>query len=109
MASAANVPLGARLVSAGTFSEPGDRAEPANPPTAMVHAQRHLSPIALYAHLCRLSNRGGTSLRGKSGHHRARWSVTPTRGNPRESATEITPPKPEAAAALQAGKGEMVR
>ena len=49
------------------------------------------------------------SLRGKSGHHRARWSVTPTRGNPRESATETTPPKPGAAAALQAGKGEMVR
>jgi hypothetical protein len=48
-------------------------------------------------------------LRGKSGHHRARWSVTPTRGNPRESATEMTPPKPGAAAELQAGKGEMVR
>src|SRR3954447_10379417 len=31
-------------------------------------------------------------LRGKSGHHRAGWSVTPTRGNPRESATEKTPP-----------------
>jgi hypothetical protein len=37
------------------------------------------------------------------------WSVTPTRGNPRESATEKTPPKPGAAAAPQAGKGEMVR
>ena len=32
-------------------------------------------------------------LRGKSGHHRAGRSVTPTRGNPRESATEKTPPK----------------
>ena len=31
-------------------------------------------------------------LRGKSGHQRAGWSVTPTRGNPRESATENTPP-----------------
>ena len=39
------------------------------------------------------SSRGGASPRGKSGHRRARWSVTPTRGNPRESATEITPPK----------------
>ena len=48
-------------------------------------------------------------LRGKSGHHRARWSVTPTRGNPRESATEMTPPKLGASAELQAGKGEMVR
>ena len=28
------------------------------------------------------------ALRGKSGHHRAGWSGTPTRGNPRESATE---------------------
>src|ERR1700710_144249 len=26
---------------------------------------------------------GASCLRGKSGHHRARWSVTPTRGNPR--------------------------
>ena len=40
----------------------------------------------------RPSSRGGFGLRGKSGHHRARWSVTPTRGNPRESATEMTPP-----------------
>src|SRR4029079_11517620 len=32
------------------------------------------------------------TLRGKSGHHRAGWSVTPTRGNPRDSATEKTPP-----------------
>src|SRR2546423_1054265 len=29
-----------------------------------------------------------TGPRGKSGHRRARWLVTPTRGNPRESATE---------------------
>ena len=34
-----------------------------------------------------------TGPRGKSGHRRAGWSVTPTRGNPRESATERTPPK----------------
>ena len=61
-----------------------------------------------YPLMRRLSSRGG-ELRGKSGHHRARWSVTPTRGNPRESATEMTPPKPGAAAELQAGKGEMVR
>ena len=33
------------------------------------------------------------SAGGKSGLHRAGKSVTPTRGDPRESATEITPPK----------------
>src|SRR4051812_39317936 len=32
------------------------------------------------------------SLRGKSGPHRARRWVTPTRGNPRESAAENRPP-----------------
>ena len=31
-------------------------------------------------------------LRGKSGHHRAGWSLTTTRGNPRESATETNRP-----------------
>jgi len=31
--------------------------------------------------------------RGKSGLHRARWWVTPTRGDPRESATESRPPR----------------
>jgi hypothetical protein len=31
--------------------------------------------------------------RGKSGLHRAGWWVTPTRGNPRESATESRPPR----------------
>ena len=62
-----------------------------------------------YPDACRLSSRGGARLRGKSGHRRARWSVTPTRGNPRESATEKTPPKSGAAAEPQAGKGEMVR
>src|SRR4029453_16833932 len=30
--------------------------------------------------------------RGKSGLHRAAWWVTPTRGNPRDSATENRPP-----------------
>ncbi len=30
--------------------------------------------------------------RGKSGHHRAGRSVTPTGGNPRERATENRPP-----------------
>ena len=76
---------------------------------ATAAAHHHADAIRLYPDRRRPSSRGGTCLRGKSGHHRARWSVTPTRGNPRESATEITPPKPEAAAALQAGKGEMVR
>src|SRR5262245_66442460 len=32
--------------------------------------------------------------RGKSGLHRARWWVTPTRGDPRDSATENRPPLP---------------
>ena len=31
--------------------------------------------------------------RGKSGLHRARWWVTPTRGDPRDSATESRPPR----------------
>ena len=35
----------------------------------------------------------GSCCRGKSGLHRARWSVTPTRGDPRESATESKPPR----------------
>ncbi len=39
--------------------------------------------------------------RGKSGLRRARWWVTPTRGDPRDSATENRPP-------AQAGKGETV-
>ena len=33
------------------------------------------------------------SRRGKSGLHRAGWWVTPTRGDPRESATESRPPR----------------
>ena len=75
-------------------------------------ASAGMIPEPLAPRLCsqrRPSSRGGQTLRGKSGHHRARWSVTPTRGNPRESATEKTPPKPGAAAEPQAGKGEMVR
>ena len=36
---------------------------------------------------------GPVSRRGKSGLHRARWWVTPTRGDPRESATESRPPR----------------
>src|SRR3954468_9081254 len=43
--------------------------------------------------------------RGRSGLHRARWWVTPTRGDPRESATENRPP-PTAPAG--GGKGETV-
>src|SRR3954451_2837608 len=43
--------------------------------------------------------------RGKSGLHRARWWVTPTRGDPRDSATENRPPlrSPD-----RGGKGETV-
>ena len=40
---------------------------------------------------------------GKSGLHRARWFVTRTGGNPRESATENRPPR------WKRGKGEKVR
>ena len=43
---------------------------------------------------------------GKSEHRRAGWSVTPTGGDPRESATESRPP---AVAKAMAGKGERVR
>ena len=47
--------------------------------------------------------RASTRRRGKSGLHRARWWVTPTRGDPRESATENRPPD-----SPEAGKGETV-
>ena len=36
--------------------------------------------------------RAGKPVRGKSGLHRARWWATPTRGDPRDSATENRPP-----------------
>ena len=36
--------------------------------------------------------RASTRRRGRSGLHRARWWVTPTRGDPRDSATENRPP-----------------
>src|SRR4051794_28754984 len=42
--------------------------------------------------------------RGKSGLHRARWWVTPTRGDPRDSATESRPPTRSGGV----GKGETV-
>ena len=45
----------------------------------------------------RASRPGGrawpTARRGRSGLRRAGWSVTPTRGDPRESATENRPPR----------------
>src|ERR1700709_1112489 len=47
----------------------------------------------------------GVRPRGKSGHHRAGWSVTPTRGNPRDSATENTPPT----AARESGPARLKR
>jgi hypothetical protein len=47
------------------------------------------------------------SAGGKSGHHRARWWVTPTGREVRASATEKIPPA--ARVSLAAGKGEMVR
>ena len=45
------------------------------------------------------------SAGGKSGLRGAGKSVTPTRGDPRESATEITPPK--SAAATRKGRGDV--
>ena len=42
---------------------------------------------------------------GKSEQDRARWWLTATRGDPRESATEITQPM----TLRGTGKGEMVR
>ena len=48
---------------------------------------------------------GRSRRRGRSGLHRARWWVTPTRGNPRDSATENRPPAGPAQAG-RAGKGE---
>jgi len=41
--------------------------------------------------------------RGKSGHHRAGWSLMGTGGNPKESATENIPSR------ILRDKGEMVR
>src|SRR5438552_16689216 len=49
--------------------------------------------------------RGGASLRGKSGLHRARWWVTPTGRKPRESATESKPPM----ASSPQGRGDQAR
>jgi len=48
---------------------------------------------------------GDRSLKagGKSGLHRARWSLTATGGDPRESATENIPPR------VSRGKGEKAR
>jgi hypothetical protein len=40
-------------------------------------------------------SRRAQARRGRSGLHRAGWSVTPTRGDPRDSATEIRPPPRE--------------
>ena len=42
--------------------------------------------------MSRPGGRGEETRRGRSGLHRARWWVTPTRGDPRDSATENRPP-----------------
>gem|GEM_PF-6552674 len=47
----------------------------------------------------------GVFTRGKSGLHRARWSLTVTQGDLRDSATENKPPTVE----TLVGKGEKVR
>jgi F-type H+-transporting ATPase subunit beta len=47
------------------------------------------APATSFAHL---DARRSRHCRGTSGLHRARWWVTPTRGNPRDSATESKPP-----------------
>lgn len=51
---------------------------------------------------------GTVAAGGKSGLDRARWWVTPTRGDPRESATETRPPMAYSYA-VGSGKGEKVR
>ena len=51
---------------------------------------------------------GETTLRGKSGHHRAGWSGTDP-GKPAGKCHRNTPPMAGAARALAHGKGEMVR
>ena len=88
--------------------------------------QRHLAPrrpglaralsptpgdgVRCRTRMSRLDDRGGVDRRlrvpaprrGKSGLRRARWLLTATRGNPRDSATESRPPG-------RPGKGETVR
>ena len=54
--------------------------------------------------MSRPGGRGGVTRRGRSGLHRARWWATPTRGDPRDSATENRPPPPP----RRGGKGETV-
>ena len=56
-------------------------------------------------HLSRPDHRVVEIHRGKSGLHRAKRWVTPTRSNPRESATESKPP---AFMKVKVGKGETV-
>ena len=52
--------------------------------------RRRLTRPSVYHRRAGRATAGGEkTLRGKSGHHRARRWVTPTRGNPRDSATEI--------------------
>src|SRR3954465_618505 len=67
---------------------PEVRVRSSGPERYGTHTFAHALAWAAQAEQSRRSQR----LRGKSGHHRAGWSVTPTRGNPRESATEMTPP-----------------
>src|SRR3954464_6234867 len=55
--------------------------------------------------MSRPGGRDGETRRGRSGLHRARWWATPTRGDPRDSATENRPPlRPPG----RRGKGETV-
>src|SRR3954462_2882952 len=49
--------------------------------------------------MSRPGGRGEETRRGRSGLHRARWWVIPTRGDPRDSATENRPPSHLGAAA----------
>ena len=63
---------------------------------------RHLGPLDC-SWMSRPGDRGEETRRGRSGLHRARWWVTPTRGDPRESATEKRPPP-----CSHGGKGETV-
>src|SRR6476659_4070910 len=73
------------------------------------------SPHASVALLIRLKDgRVGQAIaamhlhrRGKSGLHRAWWWVTPTRGDPRDSATENRPPPTQSVRCLPSHRTEV--
>ena len=95
-------PLRARLspTRASVEADPG-LDEPTGPPAGRAFGPRPATPDC--SRMSRPGGRGEETRRGRSGLHRARWWVTPTRGDPRDSATENRPPP-----CLHGGKGETV-